>query len=87
MIRAGSRTQDDGVEGEGVDGDRQGLCRRREQHAVREKKQFDDLVKKSTRSGTDRREKDIYIYIYIYIDILSSFQKTYSFRNYYIFGI
>jgi hypothetical protein len=55
-----------GVEGEGVDGDRQGLCRRREQHAVREKKQFDDLVKKSTRSGTDRREEDIYIYIYIY---------------------
>jgi hypothetical protein len=81
MVRAGSRTQDDGVEGEGVDGDRQRLCRRREQHAVREKKQFDDLVKKSTRSGMDRLEKEKYIYI------LSSFQKTYSFRNYYIFGI
>jgi hypothetical protein len=64
MIRAGSRTQDDRVEGEGVDRDRQGLCRRREQHAVREKKQFDDLVKKSTRSGTDRREEEKYIYIY-----------------------
>jgi hypothetical protein len=76
MIRAGSRTQDDRVEGEGVDRDRQGLCRRREQHAVREKKQFDDLVKKSTRSGTDRREEEKYIYI------LSSFQKTYSFRKY-----
>jgi hypothetical protein len=61
MVRAGSRTQDGGVEGEGVDGDKQGLCRRREQHAVREKKQFDDLMKKSTRSGTDRREEEKYI--------------------------
>ena len=61
MVRAGLRIRDDGVEGEGVDGYRQGLCRRREQHVVREKKQFDDLVKKSTRSGTDRREEDIYI--------------------------
>ena len=58
MVRAGSQTQDDGVEGEGVDGDRQGLCRRREQHAVREKKQFDDLVKINTRSGMDRREEE-----------------------------
>jgi hypothetical protein len=62
MVRAGSRTRDHGVEGEGVDEDRQGLCRRREQHAVRGKKWFDDLVKKSTRSGTDQREKEIYIY-------------------------
>ena len=70
MVRAGLRIRDDGVEGEGVDEDRQGLCRRREQHAVREKKQFDDLMKKSTRSGTDRREEEKYIYI------LSSFQKN-----------
>jgi hypothetical protein len=51
------------VEVEGVDGDRRGLSCQREQHVVREKKQLDDLVKKSTRSGTDRREEDIYIYI------------------------
>jgi hypothetical protein len=66
MVRASSRTQDGGGGRRRGRRDRQGLCRRREQHAVREKKQFDDLVKKSTRSGTDRREEDIYIYIYIY---------------------
>jgi hypothetical protein len=37
---------------------------RREQHAVREKKRFDDLAKKSTRSGTgSTRGRNIYIYI------------------------